>query len=67
MVKDTATAVVKNQSLIESFTTDSGKLDVDKVVESVHTMYTFLEMVNTLRIADIDTVYLENALADLKR
>ena len=46
--------VLKNESLLESYQNESGKLDVNKIVESTAVSYTFLEMINTLNIKNIN-------------
>lgn len=45
---------------------ESGKLNMDKIVESATAMYTFLEMLNTAKIANINETYIDEVLENLK-
>lgn len=49
-----------------NFILESGKLDSDKVINTAEVMYTFLEMVNTLQIKNVDSAYLESVLKSIK-
>ena len=54
MINHATKKVLKNESLLESYQNESGKLDVNKIVESTAVSYTFLEMINTLNIKNIN-------------
>lgn len=59
-------AIVSESSLLEQFTQENGKLDMQRIIDSSEVMYTFLEMVNTLNIKPITTSYISDALASIK-
>lgn len=66
MVRNISESVIKNEAIKEEFTTDNGRLDMDKIVESARCMYTLLEMVSTLQIEKVDSNYIEEALKSIK-
>lgn len=66
MVNTAATTAVKNKEQYGAFINESGKLDVDKITEKVHVMYTFLEMLNTAKIRDIDETYVQECINSIK-
>ena len=66
MVRNISESVIKNEEIKEEFTTDNGRLDMDKIVESARCMYTLLEMVSTLQIEKVDSNYIEEALKSIK-
>lgn len=59
-------AIVSESTLLEQFTQENGKLDMQKIIDSSEVMYTFLEMVNTLNIKPVTTSYISDALASIK-
>ena len=59
-------AIVSESTLLEQFTQENGKLDMQRIIDSSEVMYTFLEMVNTLNIKPITTSYISDALASIK-
>lgn len=59
-------AIVSESALLEQFTQENGKLDMQRIIDSSEVMYTFLEMVNTLNIKPITTSYISDALASIK-
>lgn len=59
MVRKLANDSVKNGIFVESV---SGKLDVESLIESTKCIYAFIETVNTIKLEDIDTNYLEKYL-----
>jgi len=63
MVINTTEAILKNDELRNVFTLESGKIDMDKIVKRVTSYYTFLEMVNTMKMVDNIEKYIEEALA----
>ena len=58
-------SIVSDESIRESFLLDSGQLDTSKIRGKVTTMYTFLEMLNTTKIANVNEAYLENILKNM--
>lgn len=61
MVKNT----LKDKEL-SSVYMNEGTLDMDAIVENATTMYAFLETVNTIKIIDVDSKYIESVLNELK-
>ena len=59
-------AIVSEPALLEQFTQENGKLDMQRIIDSSEVMYTFLEIVNTLNIKPITTSYISDALASIK-
>lgn len=66
MMNLTSKAVLENDSLRESFINESGQFDMALVESRVRTMYTFLEMVNSLKIKKVDSRYIQECLASIK-
>ena len=66
IVLRTSKAVVTEQSILEQFTKDNGKLDMQKIIDLSEVMYTFLEMVNTIKIKNIDSNYLNKTLSSIQ-
>lgn len=64
MIYTLTETVVKDANLRARFSVDN-KLDMDKINENVEVMYTFLEMVNTLKIEKVDEAYVEAVLKDM--
>lgn len=65
MVHNLSSAAMKNQSAKEVFTNESGRLDVDHIVEAVRCMYTLLEMVGTIQLEKVDNEYIESTLRSI--
>lgn len=66
MMNITSKVVMEDEQLRESFVDESGKFDISKVESKVKTMYTFLEMVNSLKIKKINNKYIEECLSSIK-
>lgn len=66
MVLRMSKAVVTEQSILEQFTQENGKLDMQKIIDVSEVMYTFLEMVNTLKIKNVTTDYIHETLMSIK-
>ena len=62
MTRKLGSGVIKNAAVKESYVTESGALDVDKVVESAKIMYGFLETLNTLRLDNVNEKYILHIL-----
>ena len=58
--------VVSDSAVLESFTSNSGKLDMEKIKGKVNVLYTFLEMLNTTKIVNVDEAYVEKVLKEIK-
>lgn len=58
--------VVKNDSLRGQFVQESGKLNANRIIDTAEVMYTFLEMVNTTGIKDVDASYIESVIKSIK-
>lgn len=59
-------SIVSEEALLQQFRLESGKLDTQKIIDTSEVMYTFLEMVNTLQIKDVDSRYLQEILSSIK-
>lgn len=66
MVRLLSESIITNESLLESYSDDSGKVDMSKIVESTRCMYGFLETLNTCRIEKIDESYISKVFDDMK-
>ena len=66
MVNNAAKSIIKNDELKQAFVTEGGKLDVNKITDKVTVMYTFMEMLNTAKIRDVDTSYISECLQSIK-
>lgn len=58
--------IVTEDTLLPSFTQENGKLDMQKIIDTSEVMYTFMEMVNTMRIKDVNTSYINEILSSIK-
>ena len=58
-----ASVVNENMSMYKNY---DGKLDMMKISESCKAMYTFLEMLNTAKLASVDEAYINDVLDNLK-
>lgn len=66
MVSTVCESTLKNQTEYAEFMHE-GHLNVDKVVDRVSLMYTFMETLNTSRMEKIDEAYIESMLENLKQ
>ena len=57
-------SVLKHDYLHDTYKED-GKVNLDKIEETVSVMYTFLEMVNTLKLQMVNEEYISSVLTDL--
>lgn len=62
MVIKTAKAAMDNDNAKNVYLNESGKLDMDTIVDNCSIMYTFLEVLNTAKIQKIDESYITNLL-----
>lgn len=66
MVQSTSESVFKDEGMRQQYLTENNKIDLDSVVEKCEVMYTFLEMVNTMNIIDINEEYIEAIVKSMK-
>ena len=60
MVRESITSILKDDDLKVMYTTENGKLDLNRVVGNVACMYGFLEFCNTTQIKSIDEQYIRD-------
>ena len=58
--------IIKDDDLRGQFIQESGKLDTNKIINTSEVMYTFLEMVNTTGIKEVDAAYIESVIKSIK-
>ena len=56
--------VISDPKIKEKFTTESGRLDMDGIVDRSISMYTMLEMVNALQLKDMDHEYIQSVICN---
>lgn len=66
MVTAMCESVMKHKEMQDEFMHE-GHLDVDKIVSRTRLMYTFMEMLNTSRIDNVDKTFIEGVIADLSK
>lgn len=49
----------------ENYLSESGRFDLSKVEDRVRVMYTFLEMVNSMKMKKVDNKYITECLASI--
>ena len=64
MVYTLAESVMRKKELKQEFT-NNNRLDMEKIEETVKCMYTFLEMMNTMKVHNITESYIEKVLNEL--
>lgn len=65
IINGVAKCVLENEEIRSGYINESGKLDMDKVNEQAKVMYTFLEMVNTMKIKKVDKDYIHKCLSSI--
>ena len=65
MVRNVSEAAIKNPELRNQYSDGKGRLDMTKIVESVRCMYGLLEMVNTLKLEQVDAKYIEDTIKSI--
>ena len=65
MVRAISTSAMKGDPATSIFIEDA-QLNMDKIVEHCEVMYTFLETLNTCKLAKIDEQYIENMIKELE-
>ena len=58
--------IITNDEMRQNFIQESGKLNMNKIIDTTEVMYAFLEMVNTTQIKEVDSKYLETVLMSIK-
>ncbi len=66
MVTSMSESVMKHPDTHAEFMVEN-HLDMDKIVTRTTLMYAFAEMLNTSRIGNVDNVFIENMISDLKK
>lgn len=66
MVINMTSQIIKNSNLSEKFTNEEGKLNIDKITETVDVMYHFLETINTAKIYNVNESYLKSILESIQ-
>lgn len=66
IVYNISEAAMKNKDLNNIYTDVNGKLDMDMIVDESLTIYSFLETVNTCKLARVNTEYITNFLNSFK-
>lgn len=63
MVRKNTNEILQDNTIFESYVTESGSPDTLKIINKTAVMYTFLETLNTLKIKNIDSEFIkENIL-----
>ena len=65
MVSSMCESILKHPDTNAEFINEDSHIDMDKVVNRVGLMYTFVEMLNTARIETVDKAFLEGVIKDL--
>lgn len=66
MMNITSDAILNsNDNIRSNYIDESGKFNMSKVENRVHVMYTFLEMVNSLRMKNVNNKYITECLASI--
>lgn len=66
MISAMCESVMKNKNMQDEFMTE-GKLNMSKIINRTALMYTFIESLNTSRIANVDSHFIEEVIADLSK
>ena len=65
LLHSTTRSIVSDNTILESFTCEDGKLDMNKINNKVTVMYSFLEMLNTTQMVNVNEAYLENIIKNM--
>jgi len=65
MVHNLSVSILKDPELKPMYTTESGKLDIDHIVDCTKCMYGFLEFVNTVGLVKVDDTYINRVLTEM--
>lgn len=66
LFNSTSKCILENADLKDKYLNESGQFNLAVVEEQVNVMYTFLEMVNTLKIKNITNKYIEECISSIK-
>ena len=58
--------IVSDDVSRNDFIQESGKLNMNRIIDTSEVMYTFLEMVNTIQLREVNAEYLEGVLKSIK-
>ena len=67
MVISLGETAMKKESLRKEFVTEAGRLDTEKVVETVRCMYTVLEALSSLNLEKVDEKYIKETLESMDK
>lgn len=65
MTRALSPSIIKNETLKEQYTNESGQIDFPAIVESAKVMYGFLETLNTLQLEKVDEKYITKVLNEM--
>lgn len=66
IVQKLSYGIMLDQDARKQFTNESGRLDMNGIIDRAEVMYTFLEMVNTTKMKNVDSKYLKEVLDSIK-
>ena len=66
MVHTLSETVISNPELRKSFVDEASHVRMDKVINSVTTMYAFMEMTSVMKLVDVNANFIEKTLEDIK-
>lgn len=66
MVRKFSKAVLTNDKLKAEYLSESHKLDIGKILESVRCIYTLLETVSTIKLENVDAQYIKETIDSIK-
>ena len=59
MVLKAGSKIMKSDDMRKEFTTESGKFDADKTIDTCEVLYTVLEMINTAKMRPVNAEYVQ--------
>lgn len=66
MVLRLSKAIVTEDTVRSQYTDNTGKLDMNSIIESAEIMYTVLEMMNTIRLKNVTPAYIKEVLSSIQ-
>ena len=66
MVHTLSETVISNPELRKNFVDEASHVRMDKVINSVTTMYAFMEMTSVMKLVDVNANFIEKTLEDIK-
>lgn len=65
LVTKTSESIIKDSTMKEVYTLESGKLNTPAIIDTAEIMYTFLEAVNTAKIKDMTPEYISKVIESI--